>query len=340
MKKHLQQIDVLKGIAIISVIALHSVTKQELVQSYAIYHIWQAVPLFMILMGVNLGLGLRAERQQLSQLYTKVYFTKKATRILVPFTLVFVASIVLGLLWLQLYNRNMLEFTAFNWIGVLPVSGKGNYFITLILQSIILLPIIGYGFAIRPILTTLFLVLVEAAFLLFSKKYNLFEGEDLAYIYAAALPRYFSALALGLWLAKSINKGFKPSVLLIFLLLGLLSILYLYLTVYHDLHIPIVYESWATQNMFAFGYAALLILLIILLLPASSDNYILRLIANIGQASYHIFLVQVLYFGLTIDHSNLLLNLAICLLLGELFYKAENQMSKKYLSFSQSNISS
>ena len=333
MKKHYQQIDVLKGMAIIAVIALHSLTKPELVQSFAIFHIWQAVPVFMIIMGLNLGIGSKPVKTPLSALYNKAYFTKKATRILLPFLIIFVFSLFLGKLWEAYFERDVLDLDRVVLVGVLPVSGKGNYFITLLLQSILLLPLVGYCFTRKPVLTTLALIALEVLFLIVSKKYNLFEGEDMEYLYSAALPRYFSAFAYGLWLAKAIRQPFRLAILLAFLVVGATAITYLYFVVYHSLSIPFIYNSWAMQNVVAFGYGALLILLVAYTLPSESDNLILRVFAKLGQASYHIFLVQVLYFGLVSDFSNLWLNLAICLPLGFLYFKTETPLSKRYFSF-------
>ncbi|MBC5991701.1 acyltransferase family protein [Pontibacter cellulosilyticus] len=333
MKKHYQQIDVLKGMAIIAVIALHSLTKPELVQGWAIFHIWQAVPVFMIIMGLNLGIGSKPDHLTLSLLYNKAYFTKKATRILIPFLFTFILALFFGLFWEVYFQSNVLELERVVLVGVLPVSGRGNYFITLLLQSILLLPLIGYCFNRRPVLTTIALIALEVLFLLVSKKYSLFEGDDMEYLYSAALPRYFSAFAFGLWLAKAIRQPYRISILLAFLVLGAIAINYLYFVVYRGLSIPFIYNSWAMQNVMSFGYAALLILMVIYTLPSESDNFILQGFAKLGQASYHIFLVQVVYFGLVSDFSNLWLNLAICLLLGYLYYKIETPLSKRYFSF-------
>ena len=325
-KRHFQQIDVLKGLAIIAVIILHSLSKDELRQSFAIFHIWQAVPVFMVLMGLNLGLSLKPV--PFTSLYTKVYFSKKATRLLIPFLVVFVISIPLGILWQQLFARDVLEFSEYTLIGVLPVSGRGNYFITLLLQSILVLPILGYFFSKRPVLTTIGLVALEVAFLLLSKQYSWFDEKG--YLYSAALPRYFSALAYGLWLAKAFTQPFNWRVVVPFLMLGLIGAVYLYVAATMQLDIDPVYDSWEMQNVISFGYAALLILVGFYTLPAASKNPILTILAALGQASYHIFLVQVLYFGLASENKYLLLNLPVCLAIGYLFYRLETWGTGKY----------
>lgn len=132
MKQHFQQIDVVKGLAIVAVLLLHSLSRASLLHSYAVYHIWQAVPLFMVVMGLNLGLSVHGRTQQLKQLYTRQYFSKKAVRILTPFFIVFLLSVPLGVLWQWATGADVLAFSWYTAVGVLPVTGKGNYFITLL----------------------------------------------------------------------------------------------------------------------------------------------------------------------------------------------------------------
>lgn len=326
-KRHYPQIDILKGLAIISVIALHSLSRPVLQQTFAVYHIWQAVPLFMVMMGLNLGLGLKP--LSLSRLYTKEYFRKKATRILIPFLLVFIVSILLGLLWKQLFDRDVLQFSVYTLVGILPVTGRGNYFITLLLQSILVLPLLGYCFSKRPVLTTIGLLILEVLFLLASKHYQLFDKK--AYLYSAALPRYFTALAYGLWLTKAIRQPLRWGVLFAFAMAGGIGAVYLYFGATDSLEIPQVYDSWEKQNVLSFGYAALLVLLGIYTFPKASENPALKLLASLGQASYHIFLVQVVYFGLASENDKLLLNMAVCLLIGYLFYHLEKWASRGFI---------
>ncbi len=326
-RTHYPQIDILKGLAIVSVIALHSLGKPVLQQTFAVYHIWQAVPLFMVMMGLNMGLSLKP--LPFSSLYTKIYFRKKATRMLIPFLLVFCASILLGLLWKPLFDRDVLQFSAYTLVGVLPVTGRGNYFITLLLQSILVLPLLGYCFIKKPVLTSISLLILELLFLLASKHYQLFDKE--AYLYSAALPRYFTALAYGLWLAKAIRLPFSWAALFAFAVAGGVGAVYLYFGATGSLEIAQVYDSWEKQNVLSFGYAALLVLLGIYTFPMVSENSALKLLASLGHASYHIFLVQVIYFGLASENDKLLLNMAVCLPAGYLFYRLETWMSRRFI---------
>ncbi|WP_162054601.1 acyltransferase family protein [Pontibacter pamirensis] len=332
-QKRFQQIDVTKGLAIVSVLLLHAFDKSTLLNSYAIFHIWQAVPVFMVLMGVNLGMEFTGNKPKLSSLYTRKYFRKKAERILFPLLWVYVLSILAGLAWFLLYNQHKLEFDAYNLIGLLPVTGPGNYFVTLILQTIFFFPIIYYLFQRHPSRTIFLLVALEILFLFWSSHVYLFLKED--YLYSAALPRYFSAIAFGLVLSKSMLQPFKANVILIFLAIAAASGLYLYRMVYADLEISLMTAEWQTQSVLTFAYAAAIVWMLFKSLPIFSDTMFLRLFAALGKASYHIFLIQIVYFGLFLKQNSVLFSLFTCLLAGYLFYKADIKygLSKRILSW-------
>ncbi|TPE45875.1 acyltransferase family protein [Pontibacter mangrovi] len=325
MKRHFQQIDVIKGVAILAVLLLHSFTRQQLEDSYAVYHIWQAVPLFMVVMGLNLGISVQGKEQRLGQLYTRKYFTKKAARIFVPFLIIFIASILAGLLWEAVTQEKVLEFNGYTWLGVLPVTGRGNYFITLLLQSVLLLPIMGYGFARAPVITTALLVLLEIAFQLWASSYSYFDANN--YLYDAAFPRYFSAVAFGFWLSRLLGEPFKGRHFIFLGSAAFVAIVVLYLLVYDVLSVEyLVRPEWQLQQPLTFGYAAMLVWLGLKLLPSTSSAIWLQLPAELGKASYHIFLVQVVYFGLADQDLPVTINLLLPVSLGYLFFKYEKTL--------------
>jgi peptidoglycan/LPS O-acetylase OafA/YrhL len=326
MKQHFQQIDILKGLAIIAVLLLHSLSREQLDASYAVFHIWQAVPVFMVLMGLNLGMSYGSKTLHFDQLYTPQYFQKKALRIIFPLLLIYVISLLAGYVWEQVYAREVYTLGWKNLIGVLPVSGKGNYFITLLLQSLIALPLIGYTFNRWPVRTSLVLVFLEIAFQLVAYHINYFEEDR--YLYDAALFRYFSAIALGLWLSRLITTPEIRSGWLL-ILAGIASAVYLYFHQYQAISLPYIRPEWQAQLFLTFPYAALLIFLGIRAFPQQSGFIALSTLANIGKASYHIFLAQVLYFGLIQVDTDIALNLAVCLIAGGVFYWFESFLSKK-----------
>ena len=326
MKQHFQQIDILKGLAIIAVLLLHSLMRERLIASFAVFHIWQAVPVFMVLMGLNLGMSYGSKTLHFNQLYTPHYFQKKALRIIFPLLLIYIIAFVVGYVWEQVYARDVYTLSWKNLIGVLPVSGKGNYFITLLLQSLLVLPLIGYTSNRWPVRTTLVLVLLEFSFQLVAYQLSYFREDR--YLYDAALFRYFSAIGMGLWLSRLIPIPDKRYSWLLFAL-GFASGVYLYFHQYHAVSLPYIRPEWQAQLFITFPFAALLIYLGILAFPQQSDGIALKSMATIGKASYHIFLVQVLYFGLIPDDTNITQNMIMCLAAGLAFYWSESFLSKR-----------
>jgi peptidoglycan/LPS O-acetylase OafA/YrhL len=322
-QKRYQQIDVIKGVAIVAVLLLHALEKKALVASFAIFHIWQAVPFFMIVMGLNTGLSTTGRELQLSGLYTKKYFKSKANRILLPLLLVYIVSLIVGYIWLILHNEQKVELGAYNLIGMLPVTGRGNYFVTLILQSIFFLPVIGYMFQRRPLLTVVLLVILEIVFLLWSSHLGFLNKEK--YLYSAAFPRYFAAIAFGLALSSVVVHPVKGMNVLVLLAIAVAGGIMLYKVMYMDFDFGFIRPEWQTQHVLTFGYAAFLILILFRLLPQISDNRLLRLFAALGKASYHIFLIQIVYYGLFTTTGGVLQGLFICLFLGYLFYKLDDK---------------
>ncbi|MGV3587513.1 MAG: acyltransferase family protein [Adhaeribacter sp.] len=322
MRKEYQQIDVIKGFAIIAVIILHSVNEQVLLNTYSILHIWQAVPLFIIIMGLNAGMSIGNKQPQLADLYTKTYFKKKFERIGIPFLVIFVLSIVLGYVWYWFTGQYKIEFRASNLMGVLPVAGPGNYFITLTFQSILLLPLFKYLFKWHPLTVLILLVVLEVIFLLISVNLHLFTRNN--YLYSAAFPRYFSAIAFGLVLSKVVIRPFRATKIILITSAAFISCVYLLEITYGYLDIPQIKEEWKTQNVLTFSYAAFMTFLLFKALPNHSENWFLKFLAAMGKSSYHIFLVQIVYFGLINQKDYLLLNLLICLTIGYLFCRFED----------------
>jgi peptidoglycan/LPS O-acetylase OafA/YrhL len=96
-----------------------------------------------------------------------------------------------------------------------------------------------------------------------------------------------------------------------------------------------VREEWQTQCVLAFSYAALLILILFRLLPNHSDNKLLAMVAALGKASYHIFLIQILYFGLLGQDYPVVQALAVCLPAGYLFYLLERKYTRRNASITE-----
>jgi len=302
------RIDVIKAVAVISVIIIHSMPLALHFSMFSLFHVMQAVPLFYVLLGYNAGLGKPKSIKQ--------FYKKRVGRVILPFLIIFLCSVCLGLL----VDGNIY----FGWltlIGYLPFTGPGNYFISVLFQFILITPFLVYLFNKSPKLLFIGCVLLSLVFELISGYFHFSS-----YLYNAAIFRSLPAIVIVLWIVR------KPkSIINVVCSVGAgVSILYFAI-------ILLSFENFSfirTQNILSYFYAAFLVIFAFKILPTSSGR-IWNFIALIGKSSYHIYLVQMLYFiGVTVFPLNLklsalLINLLFCVGFGVIFYLIDNSMRSK-----------
>lgn len=133
-QNHLENIDFIKGLAAISVILLHTLPESLLYGSFAVYHIWQAVPIFLF---ITFYLGFSSLEK--SGNVFKDYYSKERIKK------------VFQKLWIPLLILAVLEAIFFVFLGsngraigsLLCISnGPGSYYIWVYMQIWILIPLI------------------------------------------------------------------------------------------------------------------------------------------------------------------------------------------------------
>lgn len=317
-------IDVLKGLGILSVILLHTYNGEFLLKVGAPFHIWQAVPVFIILQGFNQANSyLRRDFKQLEDFKDKKYMLRKFKRLIFPFLIFFI--IQTAFLWFDTPDYFMEQNHLFRLLT--GGRGPGSYFIPLTIQAQIILPVIYLavqknvkGMLIGSGIVTTILEVMSAIF-------NI--NED---FYRILIIRFIFALALGVALAFWKNKKFRQPIIYF---LFAISVIYIYGVMYFDWHF-IMEHFWHSQHLPGFFYPLALII-ILLRIPMSENHLVLRLLSKMGRASYHIFFVQILYFWEPIRNLRpdmlrvpaTIINVAICSIIGLLFYHFEQFIWEK-----------
>ena len=331
MNKRNHNIDVLKALAIIAVILLHSLPIELLFSSGAPYHIWQTVPIFMLLAGYNTANSYqRRNYEYLNQFYNFSFLYKKIERLVYPFLLVWFVQVIAQ----YVLNSGLSASELF--ISLISGGwGPGSYFVPIIIQATLILPLIYL--LCRKNLTamtiTLFIVslLIEVVCLLMDMP----EG-----VYRLLVFRYLFALTLGVWLAlntKKINyKWLIP--------LSIISLIYITGVNYFD-WVFIMEEYWLSQHAPSFFWTLLIIIAGLKLYQFKADNVISKFFVKIGQASYHIFLVQMAYFwGIASRLPSmplivyLTISVIVCVVMGLLFFEMENKVRSLIKNNKNKNI--
>lgn len=324
LKQRNTGIDVLKGLSIVSVILLHTYNSEFLLKSGAPFHIWQAVPIFIILQGYNnTNSYLKKEFQNLSEFYEWSYLKKKFQRLLLPYLIFFVFQLIV--LWIDTPQYFASENLFFRFLT--GGRGPGSYFVPLTIQAQLLLPFLYM--AARKSINSMLLSSFMFGFGLEVLSHQFGIDEEL---YRLLIIRFIFALALGVALSMVEDyKRYKS----IFITGILISIIYIWGVMYLDWHF-IMEHYWHSQHIPGYFYP-LLIVVIFIHNQLNEENWLIRKTALLGKASYHIFFVQMFYFWKPVREmrpdvnifTDTLLNLFVCSAFGLLFYKLEQNFWKK-----------
>jgi peptidoglycan/LPS O-acetylase OafA/YrhL len=269
--------DFAKGIAIICVVLLHSISYADLYSFFAPWHIWQAIPIFVIVSGALYAEA--AGRNQvihLSKIRISIY------KLIKPAILIWLIQLILiYLIKGSIDERRIIEI--FKQGGF----GAGGYFVYIAIENILLGGI--YFFIIEKYrkLGLLFIAGFSVFFDLLAYKIDLNDE-----IYRVIATRYAFFYAIGLAYVRGI-LNFSKIAMTGFWLLGLL---WLVLVQYYLFDLRPVYPAWhshtALSGFVAFGYFIVM-----------RDVYkkfqnlgVVRIICMFGKSSYYIFLVQMTFF--------------------------------------------
>jgi peptidoglycan/LPS O-acetylase OafA/YrhL len=322
--------DFIKGFAIISVVLVHTIPPP--VQNLLLFqfYIGQQVALFFIIMGFTLVLSLNRKKiQGLIGYYSKTYVIDKFWRYVAPFLLIFCISLAAGIYKHQYY------LGIFSLMGKLPTAGAGNYFVSMLFQFILISPLIYWLYKKSPALMVLVLFSLDLGFQLAAPHIALLSTyPDLT----SVILRYLSAIALGVYVADeffstgriNLRSGKNRFILVLFPV----AVFYLILSIFFAQPCPL-FPPWGIQNILSFAYPFVLTVLFINYYPVLKiPNRISTTINSLGRASYHIFLVQMLYFGFNLSFvkfitgshyaaglaSAVIIDLALTLTAGYIFY--------------------
>jgi len=321
MEKRNYNIDVLKAMAMFAVIFIHCVPRDLLYATYSPYHIWQAVPVFLLLAGFNTANSYRKrDFERLAEFYNLSFMYGKIERLIFPF-----AAVWLGQMILYFIFKGGLSPRELSVSFITGGFGPGSYFVPIIVQATLLLPLIYM--LMRKNLNVMTLVLLIVSLLLELACLWLDVSRDL---YRIIVVRYIFALALGVWLAFNYNKiSYKWLVPL-----SGLSVIYITGVNYFDLEL-IMEPVWLSQHAPAFFYTLLLTIVCLKAYRIKGTNPLSRIMVHAGRASYHIFLTQMVYFwfipnlfaGLPL-YMYLSISVVLSFGFGILFFELENKVRR------------
>lgn len=197
-------------------------------------------------------------------------------------------SLILGLIIHYNYYVGTLSL-----IGYLPLSGPGNYFISIVLEFILIFPIMYYIYKRNSMILLVLSFIISLLFELLANQLHM-NGET--YIYNACVLRYLFVIALGIYAADALKTTnlsfFKKNKIWVFIVI---SIAYMFWVSALGNHLTIIPEYWQPMIFLSFFYTFFLCALGLRYLPKNSNKFIDK-VSLMGKASYHIYLVQIVAF--------------------------------------------
>jgi hypothetical protein len=206
-------------------------------------------------------------------------------------------------------------------IGALPIAGPGNYYLPLIFQLVLAMPLVVWSWRRSPVATAIGLVCLDLAFEVGASRVPaLSPGGSRLFLYDCAAFRYLGAVAIGVWLA---SRAAGRPVAIAWLAVGAVAgVAYLGLEHQHPFERFLLWEPGFERrtNVLTVCLAGIFVTAGLRWLPAR-PRWPGRMVAHLGSASYHIFLVQVLWFGLFPGASvgRFVVGLVACAIIGSLF---------------------
>lgn len=326
-KKNIDLIDLLKGFAILSVIYLHSNFSNEVSKAVLAPFLFNlAVPIFMIVSGFTYSISLSKienNNSLLKSYYSFKNLYKKLIRILPCYFITLTAEIII-----QPFKFTDIK-SIFKFLYFLCTGGytfPGSYYISYIIQLIFIFPLLKICYNKFKEKSLLIAAVIQFAF----EALTYYANVPLAITRILVFRDIFFVICGIFIFEKYRQKEIKKK--WAYLASFLLGIGYIILICYFERTPKFILSVIPSRAM---PTALYLVPVIMLLLFKFGEKSIKPIFTIIGKASYHIFLMQMLYFGIVSSRIgisrpiiNFIVGIAFSASLGIIMYFAEKQIIK------------
>ena len=270
------------------------------------FELWErmAIPVFLIIMGFNMGNSFAKKGDvSLKELYSWNYFKTKLWLFVFPYFIFYIVSTTIGFI---LYGANFPDTFSENWFLEYVVyqksllEGPGNWFIPIVFQSILVLPLIYKLFSKLPKATLILCFIIEISMHLFLFFYmgELVTIDDwlreLYFRYIILL--YLSAIGMGFWFSRD-HDLFSRKNLFAWMLFPI-SLIYMIAWDFFGFRLAIDGSGIVRgdYNYLTFIYSAFIFLIILKIIPQNPKKKISKIFTTIGRSTFHIYLVQDIFY--------------------------------------------
>ncbi len=355
MKERNHFIDLAKGIAIILVLFNHYEWQKGSFVGTHIYYwlVCMAVPVFMLCTGYVTAASFEAKSVTLKEAYSKKNLLPKLARYVMPVLWFYIAETVMTFVFQHTgflkyistldfpYNHGYdKKMTLLGTVVFFFAGGRGQhgtYYFPIIMQVAFMIPLI-YAAVKKWKWGVWLCFFVNLALEVLKNPIGRMTGLSSSILYGAyrlLAYRYIFVIALGIYIylyRDNLGKRFK------WICMFLVGAGYVYLVNYVPYN-RIIFNYWHRTSMIAVLYIAPLFVLGVKYLAGVR----IKLIEELGKASYHILMVQILYFNffaplvwtapkniIPNDFVGFVISIAVCLGGGYGYYLLYNKVAGEY----------
>ena len=314
-------LDYLKAVCVIMVIITHYDWNDKTSPFFTML-INMAVPVFMIISGYNFAMSNQKKADgNLKKMYAWKMIKPKLIRFLVPFFTVCVIEIILLMEEQKHINPPR--------IFLLGAYGPGSYYVPIMIQLLIIFPII-YKLVEKNAIMGLWLSAI--ANLVYEIAIKCLQIDK--YYYRLSIGRYLLLIAFGCYLYLHPEHRMTKKQLIGMFAAGML---YIVTVLWLDWD-SIIFDYWTPTAMpITFYIVPIVILLFRKFYHSKLPGKAGKLLTCIGQASYHIFLVQMVYYHFELGgkimtsawYTAIPFNILVTVAIGILFYKMDCRFINK-----------
>ncbi|MBY9007754.1 MAG: acyltransferase [Candidatus Lokiarchaeota archaeon] len=262
------QIDVMKTICIIQVIAVHTISNFFPLGS--LWQIIQPVPLFFIILGFNYGNSFKKKDwHKLGDMYSFQYFKGMFWRLIFPLLLINLICFLIDIIvftssGFHINGWSSTQLSTVSWgetnvgynamnifyflIGTPYFPGPGEFYVVILMQFILIFPLIYKLFDKSPVLGLISCYIIELSFQLIAGNPEFTFFDEYTFLFCGNILRYMSVIGLGVWFVNNYNLFKKKNIFII--ILAIPALFLLILVYWGELFFPNFLNNPIIDNIF------------------------------------------------------------------------------------------
>ncbi len=322
-------VDVLKGVLIMCILVMHTwITPETTLRFLFPFWINMTVPAFMFLSGYVAALSLnRKGKNAVRNAYCPKELGRKLLRFVCPFTIAFAVGRLLVCIF-GIYPPLENKYGIFSFVldYLNGGRGQGSYYFPVMIQFVFLIPLIYHVIKKYDFKGLIGCFAANAFFEIIKLAYGMSDTE-----YRLLVFRYLFIIAVGVYIAiGDLEKQGKGKICLLSIGCLVIGAAFIYLFAYTS-YIPKILIYWKGTS-----FVTCLFIVPVLGWIVRKVRFGFKPLEVIGKASFHIFLVQMVYYNYIWEMyllipdvlTHLLVSMVNCVLVGLVFYYLETKLSQ------------